>query len=174
MVAEQRLPRRPVFLVERQHARGHLEDGKKYYAWIFLTGTDGSSSPGGTTSPLVEAFYTPDIPGAQAGICTCYAQAHRADPVNTATGMFFEQLTDASLVGPGVPLALERTYRSDSATAGLLGRGWATPFDSKLTVATGKVTYRTDDGASFVFTQNTDGTYKAPAGSAARFGQGHQ
>jgi hypothetical protein len=58
---------------------GHLEDGKKYYAWIFLTGTDGSS-PGGTTFPLAEAFYTPDIPGAQAGICTCYAQAHRADP----------------------------------------------------------------------------------------------
>lgn len=120
----------------------------------------------------MEAFYTPDIPGAQAGICTCYAQAHRADPVNTATGMFFEQLTDASLVGPGVPLALERTYRSDSATAGLLGRGWATPFDSKLTVATGKVTYRTDDGASFVFTQNSDGTYKAPAGSAARLVKG--
>ncbi|WP_405388003.1 DUF6531 domain-containing protein [Streptomyces sp. NBC_01102] len=151
---------------------GHLEDGKKYYAWIFLTGTDGSSSPGGTTSPLVEAFYTPDIPGAQAGICTCYAQAHRADPVNTATGMFFEQLTDASLVGPGVPLALERTYRSDSATAGLLGRGWATPFDSKLTVATGKVTYQADDGASFVFTQNSDGTYKAPAGSAAKLVKG--
>ncbi|SCD47545.1 YD repeat-containing protein [Streptomyces sp. DpondAA-D4] len=151
---------------------GHLEDGKKYYAWIFLTGTDGSSSPGGTTSPLVEAFYTPDIPGAQAGICTCYAQAHRADPVNTATGMFFEQLTDASLVGPGVPLALERTYRSDSATAGLLGRGWATPFDSKLTVATGKATYRADDGASFVFTQNSDGTYRAPAGSAANLVKG--
>ncbi|WP_327370360.1 DUF6531 domain-containing protein [Streptomyces sp. NBC_01217] len=151
---------------------GHLEDGKKYYAWIFLTGTDGTSSPGGTTSPLVEAFYTPDIPGAQAGICTCYAQAHRADPVNTATGMFFEQLTDASLVSPGVPLALERTYRSDSATAGLLGRGWATPFDSKLTVATGKVTYQADDGASFVFTQNSDGTYTAPAGSAAKLAKG--
>lgn len=36
-----------------------------------------------------------------------------------------------------MPLALQRTYRSDSATTGLLGRGWATPFDSKLTVATG-------------------------------------
>ncbi|MFD6286345.1 DUF6531 domain-containing protein [Streptomyces sp. NPDC060205] len=147
---------------------GILEDGKKYYAWVFLNAADGSSSPGGTTSPLVEAFYTPDIPGAQAGICTCYAQAHRADPVNTATGMFFEQLTDASLVSPGVPLALERTYRSDSATVGLLGRGWATPFDAKLTVATGKVTYRTDDGASFVFTQASDGSYTAPGGSAAK------
>ncbi|MFE3151823.1 DUF6531 domain-containing protein [Streptomyces sp. NPDC059218] len=151
---------------------GKLQDGKKYYAWVFLTASDGSSSPGGTTSPLVEAFYTPVIPGAQAGICTCYAQANRADPVNTATGMFYEQLTDASLVSPGVPLALERTYRSDSATVGLLGRGWATPFDAKLTLATGKATYRTGDGASFVFTQGGDGTYAAPAGSAAKLVKG--
>ncbi|MFE9836548.1 DUF6531 domain-containing protein [Streptomyces sp. NPDC005551] len=151
---------------------GKLQDGKKYYAWVFLTASDGSSSPGGTTSPLVEAFYTPVIPGAQAGICTCYAQAHRADPVNTATGMFFEQLTDASLVSPGVPMVLERTYRSDSTAVGLLGRGWATPFDAKLTLATGKATYRTGDGASFVFTQASDGTYTAPAGSAAKLVKG--
>ncbi|UYQ66702.1 DUF6531 domain-containing protein [Streptomyces peucetius] len=151
---------------------GILEDGKKYYAWVFLNGADGTSSPGGTTSPLVEAFYTPVIPGAQAGICTCYAQAHRADPVNTATGMFFEQLTDASLVSPGVPLTLERTYRSDSTALGLLGRGWATPFDAKLAVATGKVTYRTGDGASFVFTRASDGAYTAPAGSAAKLVKG--
>jgi RHS repeat-associated protein len=151
---------------------GILADGKKYYAWVFLTASDGSSSPGGTTSPLVEAFYTPGIPGAAAGICTCYAQAHRADPVNTATGMFYEQLTDASLTGPGVPLTLERTYRSDSTATGLLGRGWATPFDAKLTVATGKATYRTGDGASFVFTQASDGTYTAPAGTTAKLVKG--
>lgn len=151
---------------------GILEDGEEYYAWVFLNSADGSSSPGGTTSPLVEAFCTPVIPGAQAGICTCYAQAHRADPVNTATGMFFGQLTDASLVSPGVPLTLERTYRSDSGAVGLLGRGWATPFDAEPAVATGKVTHRTDDAASFVFAQNSDGTYTAPAGSAVKLVKG--
>ncbi|MYY06561.1 RHS repeat protein [Streptomyces sp. SID4913] len=150
---------------------GILEDGKKYYAWVFLSNADGSS-PGGTTSLLVEAFYTPGIPGAAAGICTCYAQAHRADPVNTATGMFYEQLTDASLTGPGVPLTLERTYRSDSSSTGLLGRGWATPFDARLTLATGKATYRTGDGASFVFTQAANGTYTAPAGTTAELVKG--
>ncbi|MEU9711087.1 DUF6531 domain-containing protein [Streptomyces sp. NPDC047967] len=150
---------------------GILEDGKKYHAWVFLNNADGSS-PGGTTSPLVEAFYTPGIPGAAAGICTCYAQAHRADPVNTATGMFYEQLTDASLTGPGVPLSLERTYRSDSTSTGLLGRGWATPFDARLIIATGKATYRTGDGASFVFTQAPDGTYTAPAGTTAKLVKG--
>ncbi|PWG15419.1 hypothetical protein DF268_01010 [Streptomyces sp. V2] len=147
---------------------GHLQDGKKYYAWIFMDGTDGTSSPNGATSPLVQAFYTPDIPGAQAGVCSCYAQAHRADPVNTATGMFFEQFTDARLVGVGQQLSLDRSYRSDSTTAGLLGRGWSTPFDAKLTVASGKVTYQADDGATFVFTQQSDGTYTAPAGSTAK------
>ncbi|MER7967158.1 DUF6531 domain-containing protein [Streptomyces ardesiacus] len=151
---------------------GHLQDGEKYYAWIFLKGSDGSWSSNGTTSPLVEAFYTPDIPGAQAGICTCYAQADRADPVNTATGMFFEQLTDAQMVGVGKQVSLERTYRSDSTAAGLLGRGWATPFDTKLTIATDKVTYQADDGAKFFFTQASDGTYTAPAGSAAKLVKG--
>ncbi|MFI9182074.1 DUF6531 domain-containing protein [Streptomyces goshikiensis] len=150
---------------------GILADGKKYHAWVFLNNADGSS-PGGTTSPLVEAFCTPGIPGAAAGICTCYAQAHRADPVNTATGMFYEQLTDAALTGPGVPLTLERTYRSDSTATGLLGRGWATPFDARLTLATGKATYRTGDGASFVFTQASDGTYTAPAGTTAKLVKG--
>ncbi|MFD7379997.1 DUF6531 domain-containing protein [Streptomyces mirabilis] len=147
---------------------GILEDGKKYYAWVFLNSADGTSSPGGTTSPLVEAFYTPDIPDAQAGICTCYAQAHRADPVNTATGVFFEQLTDAKMVSVGIPLSLERSYRSDSSTTGLLGRGWATPFDSNLALASGKVTYQADDGAKFVFTQASDGTYTAPAASTTK------
>ncbi|MGW3953092.1 DUF6531 domain-containing protein [Streptomyces sp. NPDC004752] len=151
---------------------GHLQDGKKYYAWIFLKGSDGTWSSNGTTSPLVEAFYTPGIPGAQAGICTCYAQAHRADPVSTATGMFFEQLTDAQLVGVGKQVSLERTYRSDSTTTGLLGRGWATPFDSKLTITGSTATYQADDGAKFVFTQASDGTYTAPAGSAAKLVKG--
>ncbi|MFI9423297.1 DUF6531 domain-containing protein [Streptomyces achromogenes] len=147
---------------------GHLEDGKKYYAHIHLKAADGTYSENGTTSPLVEAFYTPDIPGAQAGICSCYAQAHRADPINTATGMFYEQLTDAQLIGVGEQVSLERTYRSDSTVNGLLGRGWATPFDTKLTTASDKVTYQADDGARFIFAEQSDGTYTAPAGSAAK------
>lgn len=145
---------------------GHLADGKKYYAWIFLMGTDGSGSPGGTTSPLVEAFYTPDIPGTQAGLCTCYGQTYRADPVNTATGMFYDRVTDTALPGAGSSFKLERTYRSDSTTAGMLGRGWSTPFDSKLTIAAGSTaTLQAADGARVVFKEQSGGTYTAPAAS---------
>ncbi|MEU9193191.1 FG-GAP-like repeat-containing protein [Streptomyces hundungensis] len=146
---------------------GHLQDGKKYYAWIFLMGADGSSSPGGTTSPLVEAFYTPDIPGTQAGLCSCYGQAYRADPVNTATGMFYDRSTDASLVGVGTPFSMDRAYRSNSADAGLLGRGWSTPFDSSLTIAAGSTaTLREADGARMVFKEQAGATYTTPAGSS--------
>ncbi|GAA2637445.1 hypothetical protein GCM10010425_45530 [Streptomyces spororaveus] len=148
---------------------GHLQDGKKYYAWIFLMGADGSSSPGGTTSPLVEAFYTPDIPGTQAGLCTCYGQSYRADPVNTATGMFYDRNTDAALPGAGTPFSLDRTYRSDSTTAGLLGRGWSTRFDSKLTIAAGSgATLLTADGAQVVFKEQAGGAYRTPAGSTLK------
>lgn len=150
---------------------GHLQDGKKYYSWIFLKAR---TAVGVRTGPLRHWWRRSTLRTfrAQAGICTCYAQAHRADPVNTATGMFFEQLTDAQLVGAGKQVSLERTYRSDSTTTGLLGRGWATPFDAKLTVATDKVTYQADDGAKFVFPKASDGTYTAPAGSAAKLVKG--
>ncbi|MFJ6480954.1 MULTISPECIES: FG-GAP-like repeat-containing protein [unclassified Streptomyces] len=145
---------------------GHLQDGKKYYAWIFLMGSDGSASPGGTTSPLVQAFYTPDIPGTQAGLCTCYGQSYRADPVNTATGMFYDRNTDATLPGSGTPFSLDRNYRSDSTTAGLLGRGWSTPFDSKLTIAAGSsATLHSADGAQVVFKEQPGGAYTTPAAS---------
>ncbi|WP_453087020.1 FG-GAP-like repeat-containing protein [Streptomyces roseus] len=145
---------------------GHLQDGKKYYAWIFLMGADGSSSPGGMTSPLVEAFYTPDIPGTQAGLCSCYGQAYRADPVNTATGMFYDRNTDAALPGVGAPFSLDRNYRSDSTATGLLGAGWFTPFDSKLTITAGSsATLLSGDGAQVVFREQAGGSYTTPAGS---------
>lgn len=156
------------FWAAANDANGPLKDGQQYYAQIYLRGTDGTWSANGTNSPWVTAFYTPDIPGAQAGICSCYAQAHRADPVNSATGMFSEQFTDAQLAGIGTQFSLTRSYRSDSTAVGLLGRGWATPFDSRLTIASDKATYQADDGAKFVFTQQSDGSYTAPAGSNAQ------
>ncbi|MFF1309026.1 FG-GAP-like repeat-containing protein [Streptomyces sp. NPDC058307] len=146
-------------------ADGPLRDGQQYFAQIYLRGTDGTWSANGTDSPWVTAFYTPDIPGAQVGICTCYAQSHRADPVNTATGTYFEKATDARLVGVGKPLSLDRYYRSDSTGAGLLGPGWTTPFDSKLTLASSTATLLTADGSRIAFAKQSDGTYTAPAGT---------
>ena len=144
---------------------GPLNDGEQYFAQIYLRGADGTWSANGTDSPFVTAFYTPDIPGAQVGICSCYAQAHRADPVDTATGTFFEKATDAELVGSGKQLSLDRYYRSDTAAAGLLGPGWSTPFDSKITSTSSTATLLTADGAKVVFHKESNGTYTPPAGA---------
>ncbi|MEU7059004.1 FG-GAP-like repeat-containing protein [Streptomyces sp. NPDC046197] len=146
-------------------ADGPLRDGQQYFAQIYLRSTDGTWSANGTDSPYVTAFYTPDIPGSQVGICTCYAQSDRADPVNTATGTYFEKATDARLVGAGRPLSLDRYYRSGSTNVGLLGRGWSTPFDSKLTLKSSTATLLTADGSIVAFTKLNDGTYAAPAGT---------
>ncbi|MCH0561313.1 hypothetical protein I3F55_32405 [Streptomyces sp. MUM 16J] len=67
--------------------------------------------------------------------------------MNTATGTYFEKATDARLVGAGRPLSLDRYYRSDSTDVGLLGRGWSTPFDSKLTLTSNTATLLTADGS---------------------------
>lgn len=55
------------------------------------------------------------------------AQPSRADPVNTATGDFYEPVTDVSVPGPGLPLAFTRTYDAAAAqagTSGPMGTGW--------------------------------------------------
>ncbi|MFG2987993.1 DUF6531 domain-containing protein [Streptomyces sp. NPDC048257] len=77
--------------------------------------------------------------------------------------------TDAALPGVGTPFSLDRTYRSDSTTVGLLGRGWSTPFVSKLTIAAGtSATLLTADGAQAVFKEQAGGTYTTPAGSTLK------
>ncbi|MEU5420300.1 ricin-type beta-trefoil lectin domain protein [Streptomyces sp. NPDC020667] len=88
--------------------------------------------------------------------------------MNTATGAFYDRSTDVALVGVGTPFSLDRTYRSDSGEAGLLGRGWSTPFDSKLAIATGNsATLQDADGAWVVFKDQGGGnSYAAPAGSS--------
>jgi len=143
---------------------GILQDGHQYFALVAFESTTGDWSPNGTYSGLQTVFYTPDIPGAEAGICTCYAQNSQGDPVDTATGTFYQSVTDAKLVGAGTPFSLTRSYRSDRTASGLLGTGWSLPFDAKITTATGTATLTDSDGSQITFTQNGNGTYTAPAG----------
>jgi RHS repeat-associated protein len=143
---------------------GPLKDGQVYFAQVLFESTSGDFSPNGTYSNNVTVFYTPNIPGAEAGICTCYAQNSKADPVNTATGAYYQQATDLKLTGAGTPFALTRNYRSDRTATGLLGTGWSTQFDASLAAGSGTETLSDSDGSQIVFTQNPDGTYSPPAG----------
>src|ERR1019366_347900 len=85
--------------------------------------------------------------------CQCTgvpATSSTLDPVNTATGDYYQTSTDLSLPGAGVPLAFTRTYDAEAAqgealagsTAPPLGYGWAdnlgmnVAYDSLLGVAT--------------------------------------
>jgi RHS repeat-associated protein len=127
---------------------------------------------------LVSSLRTPSIPLAQLpgagapGVSSPFGvstSSTAGDPVNTANGAFYLDRVDATLPGPGRALALARSYSSDLTRAGVLGRGWVTPWDSSIAKsATGdSVTLTTATGAQYVYTRNgTD--WQAPPGGRSR------
>lgn len=60
------------------------------------------------------------------------ASGEQADPVNSATGSYTEQMLDASVANVGYPLALQRTYNSADVSSGALGRGWSMGLEHRL------------------------------------------
>lgn len=63
------------------------------------------------------------------------AQDCYGDPVNTATGDYYETTTDLAVAGRGPGLQMTRTYSSLAADAGVtsaLGRGWSFSYDMSL------------------------------------------
>ncbi len=90
-------------------------------------------------------------------------QGCAADPVNTATGNFWETFTDISIPGRGQPLLFSRTYNALAAgTDGPLGYGWTHGYAMSLTTDdAGKVTVHQENGSQTVFTPS-DAGYTAP------------
>jgi RHS repeat-associated protein len=86
------------------------------------------------------------------------------DPVDVATGNFFD--TSADLVFPATSpgLGFTRTYNSRDARSGALGRGWSSSYTSSVTVdAMGNGVLRGDDGATTTFAPSGS-SFLAPAG----------
>jgi RHS repeat-associated protein len=75
---------------------------------------------------------------------------------------------DVSLPAPGLPLVFSRTFSNSivgRTTAGPLGYGWFSNWQSTLTVAPdGSVLITGDGGSTAVFTPKGGGVYAAPAG----------
>jgi RHS repeat-associated protein len=95
-------------------------------------------------------------------------QACYADPVNCATGNFFERQTDFSLGGRGVGLVLSRTYNSQTASAlGIFGYGWTNSFGDTLTSGESgaKQTLTGSSGTIVTFTKSGS-AWLAPSWSA--------
>jgi RHS repeat-associated protein len=121
----------------------------------------------------VEQTYGPGASASDDG-CACETVLTRnaatsqavGDPVNTATGAFYEQVTDASLPGAGTTFQFTRTYNSNDTTTGRLGPGWTDPYQASLSIPgpTSDITFRAEDGAQAVFTRTSAGTYSAPPG----------
>jgi RHS repeat-associated protein len=94
-------------------------------------------------------------------------QACEGDPVNTATGEFYESRTDLAIPGRGPGLNLTRTYSSSAAQAGaasVMGRGWAFPYDMSLTIdpETGDATVVNGNGSRTQFVASAKGFLAPP------------
>ena len=103
------------------------------------------------------------------------SQCSAGDPVNCATGNFYDTFTDLSVPGRGLPLDLTRTYNSlAAASEGPFGYGWSCSYCMTLSVApgTGDVTVTQEDGSTVTFVPNGSGGYSAPACAYATLVEG--
>jgi hypothetical protein len=111
----------------------------------------------------------PAEPAAQ--VCVC-------DPVNVATGEFFETQTDLTLAGKGPGLGIERTYSSAAAVVdGPLGFGWSLGYGMALrftgTTSSGlpqSVAVVQENGSIVTFAAGPAGLYVAPLRVLATLG----
>jgi RHS repeat-associated protein len=85
------------------------------------------------------------------------------DPVNCASGDFFESVTDATTGGGATAAALSRTYNSTQAgTKGLFGYGWSTGYTMSLVTSGTTVTVTEYDGSQ-VTAKKSGTSYVVPA-----------
>jgi RHS repeat-associated protein len=92
-----------------------------------------------------------------------------ADPVDTFSGNFATAKTDLSVAGRGPELNLTRTYNSRDTRTSALGRGWSWAGSAgALDIAGETVKIIQENGRTFNFTKNSDGSYNTPAGHDER------
>ena len=128
-----------------------------------LTRTPTPTEPGG---PFLPGETTG---GSNPAEITC--QCQHVDPVNTATGSLFENVTDLSLPGRGLGASFGRGYDSQrAAIAGPVGYGWTATDAMTLTAdattpgllaSVGVIDVTQDNGSIVRFARNTDGSYSA-------------
>jgi RHS repeat-associated protein len=95
----------------------------------------------------------------------CYC----GDPVDSATGNYFESQTDFAIGGRGVGLDLTRTYSAQAAATaaspGIFGYGWSNSFGDHLVVEGETATLVAANGNTVPFTKSGESSFKAPAWS---------
>jgi RHS repeat-associated protein len=127
--------------------------------------------PDGASSAVGNDGQHGGSPSVAAPICKC------DDPVDLATGDFYENATDLSLPGAGIPLSFSRSYDAQSAqeevSAGTpappLGYGWADNLGMTLTATATTATVTEDNGAQVAFASYVSGTSPAWCTAATNF-----
>ena len=133
--------RNPGLLWKRDNWIADEPSGSAYAA----LGAAGTSAGGG--NPSTSAACTP---------CPV------ADPVNTATGEFWETVTDLTVPGRK-PIAAARTYSSLTANKpGMFGTGWSSPWEASVSAGPA-TTVTQENGSQVTFTQLNSGVFEAPA-----------
>ncbi|WP_162243163.1 MULTISPECIES: RHS repeat-associated core domain-containing protein [unclassified Leifsonia] len=113
--------------IEGLDYQSHAEPGSEY-SWVSMGGWGFAGTLGPASGPV--------LPGESAGggnpaeqACQC----EHADPVNSATGEFYETTVDLKLQGVGPGVEVSRTYSSSGASsAGAFGFGWASTLEPRL------------------------------------------
>jgi RHS repeat-associated protein len=162
-----------------------VTDERNYWAYV----SQDVPSPGPPVVDIraISGVYSssgqgPTSPGETAGGSNpseeCSQRCH-ADPINTATGEYWDSATDMGVPGSGPGLAFTRSYAASRAGhRGPLGYGWTHNYDLQLSIAPGAtgstlgsatlVAVRQENGSQVVFTRTTSGLYSAPARVLAR------
>ena len=107
--------------------------------------------------------------GGPGGMFAPNPSGYRGEPVNTATGAYFNQTTDLTLPGIALPFDLTRSYNSQSPLTGDLGVGWSRSYATRLEIDPARETIYldADDGQRVRFDKALDGSYGGPAGTKA-------
>jgi len=115
---------------------------------------------GAVAPPRGGPITTAEVPTGDNFCWICYAKrtvhGERSEPVNTATGVFFEDYTDLSIPGRGLPIAFTRSYSAylaaHASSSGPLGFGWTDGYAMSLSAdASGNATITGPDGGQTVF-----------------------
>ena len=89
----------------------------------------------------------------------------RGDPVDCASGDFWQTFTDVSVPGRGPDLDLTRTYNDLAATTeGIFGNGWSSSYDQHLTLGgrDGSILVSVSDGSQMIAEPNGSGGFTLP------------
>jgi RHS repeat-associated protein len=160
------------------HMVGYVHtDGSREFAFEdFYGGGDGdyndavfdvrsSSVP---NPPPPEQNYTCNDPGIYGSKLAKCASTTSAEPVNTLTGAFEDQVTDVSLPGTGIPFTFTRSYTSADPTVVRMGQGWTDSLSASLAIqGNGDVLVRAEDGQQVYYTKQPDGSFVGAAGAQA-------